>query len=50
MFRLLVVVIAGALMCGCGLKGPLYHPGEKPQSKSSVKPPATSPATQGQMP
>lgn len=47
--RFLLLAILMATVSACGLKGPLYHPDEKPP-RSSSKPQSTAPATQSQIP
>jgi predicted small lipoprotein YifL len=41
MHRFFLTVTLAALLAGCGLKGPLYYPGQKPAPKQSAKPAPT---------
>ena len=45
MRRILSYLALSACIAGCGLKGPLYHPTDKPAQKQPAKPAPTSPAT-----
>ncbi len=46
MRRLLPPLLVAAVLAGCGLKGPLYLPDQKPPSRQAPKspPPKPSPA------
>jgi predicted small lipoprotein YifL len=37
MFRILLAVLVATLIAGCGLKGPLYFPEDKPAPKKPAK-------------
>jgi len=53
MYRILSAVLLAALIAGCGLKGPLYHPDDPPPSKKAAKkpvPPSVAPETKEQTP
>jgi predicted small lipoprotein YifL len=41
MRRLLATLAAAAMLAGCGLKGPLYLPEDKPDAKQTTKPSRT---------
>lgn len=43
MSRLLSILTLAALLAGCGMKGPLYYPSDKPPAKKPVQ--APSPAS-----
>ena len=45
MRRVLLSLASAALLCGCGLKGPLYLPTDKPAKKQPAKPVTPAPAT-----
>jgi len=45
--RLLTILVAAALIAGCGFKGPLYLPTDKP---APTKPPAAKPAAPTETP
>lgn len=45
MRRMLSMLVLAAVLCGCGLKGPLYMPGSKPPSKQPSKPGTPVPST-----
>ena len=45
MRRVLMYLALAACIAGCGLKGPLYHPTDKPAQKQPAKPTPTTPAT-----
>jgi len=47
MRRTLILLVAAALLSGCGLKGPLYMPGSKPPPRQPAKPtPPPAPTNQ----
>lgn len=49
MYRIFLGLILAAMLAACGIKGPLYHPDDKPAPKKpAAKSPATSPADQAQ--
>jgi predicted small lipoprotein YifL len=53
MSRILSAVLLAALIAGCGMKGPLYHPEDPPPSKKAAKKPAphvVAPETKEQAP
>jgi predicted small lipoprotein YifL len=42
MRNVLLALIVAAFILGCGQKGPLYHPGDKPAAKKQGKPAESS--------
>ncbi|MPZ42801.1 MAG: sugar transporter [Betaproteobacteria bacterium] len=46
MRRIVLSLIVAACLCGCGLKGPLYLPTDKPAQKQPAKPVPPAPATE----
>ena len=51
MRRVVLIVALVALVAGCGMKGPLYLPGSKPESKRPAKTaPPVMPQTKVQEP
>ncbi|MGH8666029.1 MAG: LPS translocon maturation chaperone LptM [Burkholderiales bacterium] len=44
MRRIVLSLIVAASLCGCGLKGPLYLPTDKPAQKQPAKPVPPAPA------
>jgi predicted small lipoprotein YifL len=45
MRRILLCLAISLCIGGCGLKGPLYFPSDKPAPKQPAKPAPTTPAT-----
>jgi predicted small lipoprotein YifL len=45
MRRIVLSLTLAACLCGCGLKGPLYLPTDKPAQKQAPKPVPPVPAT-----
>ena len=45
MRRILLCLALAACIAGCGLKGPLYLPTDKPAPKQPAKPLPTTPST-----
>lgn len=43
MRRVLTMLVLAAMLTGCGLKGPLYMPGDKPPPRQPAKPSAPTP-------